>query len=135
MNRIILICLISICLLSACGGGGGGGSSSPPAPVSQAPDDDSTTEEPKEEGFSAPFLPFQNFEQMCENPRSGFDSRGSAFPDLQGTTADENNWIRAWSHELYLWYNEILDVDPESLPTDDYFDQMKTFQTTPSGEP
>jgi len=135
MKRTLFICLISIWLLSACGGGGGGGSPSPPGPISQAPDDDSTAEEPKEEEFSAPFLPYQTFEQKCEVPRSGFDSRGRAFPDLQGTTADENNWIRAWSHELYLWYDEILDVDPENLPTDEYFDLMKTFQTTPSGAP
>ena len=72
---------------------------------------------------------------MCENPRSGFDSRGRAFPDAQGAAVDENNWIRAWSHELYLWDDEIIDVDPESLATDDYFDQMKTFQATPSGAP
>ena len=134
MNRNLLICLISVSLLAACGGGGGG--SAPPAPVSQAPvNEEPATEEPEDEGFSAPFLPYQSFEQMCENPRSGFDSRGRAFPDAQGAAADENNWIRAWSHELYLWYDEIIDVDPESLATNDYFDQMKTFQTTPSGAP
>ncbi len=135
MNQNLLILFIAISLLTACGGGGGG-SSSPPPVVSEAPDSEETeNEEPEEEGFSAPFLPYRNFEQLCENPRTGFDSRGVAFPDAQGTTADENNWIRAWSHDLYLWYDEITDVDPESLPTDEYFEQMRTFETTPSGAP
>lgn len=70
---------------------------------------------------------------MCQNPRSGFDSRGRAFPDVQGTTEDENNWIRSWSNHLYLWYDEITDVDPASLPTPEYFEQMKSFELSPSG--
>ena len=63
----------------------------------------------------------------------------SAFPDGQGTFVDENNWIRAWSNDLYLWYSEIEDVDPESYSGStsavlEYFDLMKSFETTASGE-
>ncbi|MBL6689560.1 MAG: peptidase [Pseudomonadales bacterium] len=72
---------------------------------------------------------------MCADPRSGVDAEGRAFPDVQGTTEDENNWLRSWSNELYLWYDEITDVDPASLSTPEYFDRMQTFETTPSGAP
>jgi len=120
--------LISTAILTACGGGGGGGNASTPAAQISTP--------APQVGFaSGTFEPYQNFEQMCENPRSGVDSRGRAFRDVQGSTADENNWIRSWSNELYLWYTEITDVDPNSLGTEDYFDEMKTFATTPSGAP
>ena len=76
---------------------------------------------------------------MCGAPRSGIDSStGSAFPDGQGTFVDENNWIRAWSNDLYLWYSEIEDVDPESYSGStsavlEYFDLMKSFENTASG--
>ncbi len=66
---------------------------------------------------------------MCEAPRSG------NFPDTPGTTEDENNWLRSWSNELYLWYSEITDENPASYDTPAYFDLMRTFQTTASGAP
>ena len=150
MYRLALTCLFLTFLLTACGGGGGGGSSAP-SPVSQTADDtettddesdtdetddeEPTTEDPDPGGYSAPFEPYQNYEQMCEIPRTGVDTQGNPFPDVQGNTADENNWLRSWSNELYLWYDEIIDVDPESLTTPEYFEQMKTFQTTASGNP
>jgi len=148
MYRLALTCLFLTFLLTACGGGGG---SSDPSPVSQAADEtettddesdtdetddeEPTTEDPDPGGYSAPFEPYQNYEQMCEIPRTGVDTQGNPFPDVQGNTADENNWLRSWSNELYLWYDEIIDVDPESLTTPEYFEQMKTFQTTASGNP
>jgi len=150
MYRLALTCLFLTFLLTACGGGGGGGSSDP-SPVSQpadetettedesdtdeTDDEEPTTEDPDPGGYSAPFEPYQNYEQMCEIPRTGVDTQGNPFPDAQGNTADENNWLRSWSNELYLWYDEIIDVDPESLTTPEYFEQMKTFQTTASGNP
>jgi len=148
MYRLALTCLFLTFLLTACGGGGG---SSAPSPVSQTADEtettedesdtdetddeEPTTEDPDPGGYSAPFEPYQNYEQMCEIPRTGVDTQGNPFPDVQGNTADENNWLRSWSNELYLWYDEIIDVDPESLTTPEYFEQMKTFQTTASGNP
>lgn len=148
MYRLALTCLFLTFLLTACGGGGG---SSDPSPVSQAADEtettddesdtdetddeEPTTEDPDPGGYSAPFEPYQNYEQMCEIPRTGVDTQGNPFQDVQGNTADENNWLRSWSNELYLWYDEIIDVDPESLTTPEYFEQMKTFQTTASGNP
>ena len=79
------------------------------------------------------FRASSDFAAYCANPRSGVDSSGRAFPDLEGSVAYENNWIRSWSNEEYLWYDEIVDVDPIDHDTPDYFDLMRTFATTPSG--
>ena len=55
---------------------------------------------------------------------------------MQGTVVDENFWIRAYSFDTYLWFDEIEDVDPDTLSsTDAYFDIMKTFALSPSGNP
>jgi len=48
----------------------------------------------------------------------------------------ENSWLRSWTHDLYLWYREVPDLDPASYSsTADYFDLLKTSATTPSGHP
>lgn len=54
---------------------------------------------------------------------------------MQGTRVDENNWLRSWSHETYLWYDEIEDVNPACCTTPEYFQRMKTEETTSSGNP
>ncbi len=46
---------------------------------------------------------------QCENPRSS-----SEFDDVQGSIALENFWIRAYSFDTYLWYDEITDFNPNS---------------------
>ncbi len=48
---------------------------------------------------------------------------------------DENNWLRSWSHETYFWYDEIEDVNPACCTTPEYFQLMKTNETTSSGNP
>jgi len=92
---------------AASGGGGGGGTSTWQPGV---------------------FLPSANFDAMCVNPRPGTSDR-------QGTRTDENNWLRSWTNELYLWYSEVNDVDPSQYATDDYFDLLKTNAVTASGQP
>ena len=32
--------------------------------------------------------------------------------DQQCQALNEKHWLRAWSHETYLWYDEIVDRDP-----------------------
>ena len=82
------------------------------------------------------FQPSSHFAALCQNPRSGTDPvSGRAYPDQQGSTLDENNWLRSWTHELYLWYSEVTDVNPSGYTTADYFQLMKTMQTTSSGAP
>lgn len=70
----------------------------------------------------------------CAVPRTGIDPETSfAYVDRQGTTRDENNWLRSWSDDTYLWYAEIVDTDPDCCDTPTYFELMKTMETTPSG--
>ena len=73
------------------------------------------------------FPPARDYAGLCASPRPDEPD------DRQGSFVDENNWLRSWSNDLYLWYDEIVDVDPVLHPTPRYFDLMKTFATTPSG--
>ena len=77
------------------------------------------------------YLPSENFANQCESSHLNTDSQY-----LIGTYEDENNWIRSWSHETYLWYNELPDIDPSSIQdAEEYFNQMKSSATTNSGKP
>ena len=51
-----------------------------------------------------------------------------------GTATDQNNWLRSWTNELYLWYSEVTDRDPSLYSTVDYFPLLKTTATTASGQ-
>lgn len=74
------------------------------------------------------------FQHACAVPRTGIDAQsGFAYVDREGTTRDENNWLRSWSDHTYLWYDEIVDTDPDCCDTPTYFGLMKTTETTPSG--
>ena len=82
------------------------------------------------------FEPPSDFAALCASPRSGTDPyTEQPYPDRQGTTTDENNWLRSWTHELYLWYDEVQDENPALYTTPDYFQLMKTMETTSSGAP
>jgi len=64
----------------------------------------------------------------CAVPRPGVD--------VQGSVADEKNWLRAWTNELYLWYREVPQLDPAAYATPQaYFAVLKTTAVTPSGNP
>ena len=65
---------------------------------------------------------------MCAAPRAGTSDR-------RGTVTDQNNWLRSWTNELYLWYGEVTDVDPSQYTTENYFPLLKTAATTTSGQP
>ncbi len=87
--------------------------------------------------ISGQFLPESTFAAQCQSPRTDTDpTDNSPYPDVQGRTVDENNWLRSWSNNTYLWYDEIVDRDP-GLYDDplDYFDLLKTTALTPSGAP
>jgi carboxyl-terminal processing protease len=80
------------------------------------------------------FLPASTFAGKCVNPRSGTDpDTGQPYNEVLGTSTDENNWLRSWSNDLYLWYNEIADRDPALSITSEYFKALKTTAITPSG--
>ncbi len=140
-SRSVITLVAILGVISACGGGGG--SNAPAAPPVASTPPPAPTPDPTPDGNPAPapddgftpgvYEPLQNYAQLCANPRTGASASGTSFPDSQGTTADENNWIRSWSNYLYLWYGEITDVNPSSQSTPEYFRLMKTFATTPSG--
>lgn len=69
-------------------------------------------------------------------PRSGVDPyTQQAYPDVQGTATDENNWLRSWTNDLYLWYSEVPDLDPANYTTANYFPLLKTSGTDSQGQP
>jgi hypothetical protein len=81
------------------------------------------------------FLDFMTFYAMCEAPRAGINpATGDPYPDVQGDTLDENNFLRSYTDDTYLWYDEVTDRDP-GLYSDplDYFDLLVTNAQTPSG--
>ena len=111
--------------LGACGGGGGS---------------DASLSTGGQQGSSSSgwrpgvFLPADSFAAQCVAPRTGIDpSNGLPFPDIQSDSLAENNWLRSWSDDLYLWYDEVTDSDPVGIATLEYFDLLKTPQVTPSG--
>ena len=121
-SRVLLTGLMAA-LLGSCGGGGGGGSGGGP-PIGGG------------SGFTpGVFAAATSFEARCSAPRSGSDPQGRPWPDRLGTALDEKNWLRSWTHELYLWYREVADRDPAAFSVLDYFDLLKTPQSTASGQP
>lgn len=118
------ICLITILLLmlSACGGSSSGNEN---VEINQTNIWNPGT-----------FHSEGGFAQRCINPRGGINSvTGRAFGDIQGTVLDENNWLRSWSNNWYLWYKEISDQDPAGFShPEEYFPELKTFATTSSGK-
>lgn len=82
------------------------------------------------------FQPYMGLASQCASPRTGIDpGTGRAYPDMQGTVASENNWLRSWINDTYLWYDEVPDLDPNGYQTPAYFDLLKTSAATVSGAP
>ena len=105
--------------LSACGGGGGGGGNTGPSTGNYVP---------------GTFQPSSTFAARCTAPRSGTNpATGQSYPDVAGTATDQNNWLRSWTNELYLWYREVPDLDPSQYATPAYFDLLKTSALSGSG--
>ena len=67
-----------------------------------APNDPTVHSAPGSNWVAGEYLPSRNYANKCVNRRFNAD-----YQDLFGTYADENNWIRSWSHETYLWYNVL----------------------------
>lgn len=119
--------LLAFCglILAACGGGGGSGK---PAGCSGG----ACAAPPWQQ---AVFNPESQFAALCAAPRSGNDPITHVkYPDQPGSILYENNWLRSWTNDLYLWFNEVPDTDPASVATTlAYFKILKTPATTVSG--
>ena len=154
-------CVVLVALLSACGGGG---SSSPvQAPVATgnnaAGSSNTTTGGNSSTTNTGPTWVegeygdwVTDYASQCESPRTSPD-----YNDRAGSSRIENFWIRAYSFDTYLWYDELTDIDPgtdeerlnaelsakgrtdswlsDQTITRKYFELMKTFETSPSGYP
>ncbi len=75
------------------------------------------------------------YANKCAIPRVGKSQvTGKSYPDTQGTVTDENNFLRSWSNDTYLWYNELLDRNPASYSDPlNYFALLKTTARTDTG--
>ena len=113
----------SLLSLAACGGGGGNSGTVAPG----------TGTTPNSTWTAGVFRPSSSFANQCASPRTGNDPSGQPYPDTRGSVLSENNWLRSWTNELYLWYSEVTDRDPGNYQTAEYFNLLKTTQTTPSG--
>jgi len=117
MNKYIFVIIhwfaaLSLLLLIACGG----------------------SSEPELTWTSGVFEDENNFKNLCQIPRSGTDVNGDSFDDQQGSSLHERHFLRSWSNNTYLWYNEINDSDPaQTTSTADYFDLLVTTAITASG--
>ncbi len=125
LRRWLTVSTISAsALLGSCGGGGGTTPTTTTAPATTAP-----------AWVQGQYSPQADFAAMCATPRTGTDPiTGKAYPDRQGNLLDELNWLRSWTDDLYLWFDEVLDQNPASFTSDSsYFAVLKATATTASG--
>ncbi len=98
--------LVTTTLIVACGGGSSSGSTTPPTVTNAGP----------------------TYTAGKYDPSSTFD-------DICNATT-EKFWLRSWTDETYLWYNEVPDLNPVNSDTPvEFFDKLKTSATTASGTP
>ena len=121
----------STILLAACGGSSSssGGTAAP-----------SVVTPPTPTGSSEPtwttgtYEASSSFKDQCAVPRTTRDIDGNAYPDVAGSTTREKFWLRSWTDETYLWYNDVPDINPANSDTRlEYFEKLKTSATTASG--
>ncbi|CCQ11181.1 hypothetical protein PALB_20550 [Pseudoalteromonas luteoviolacea B = ATCC 29581] len=120
-------------LLVGCGGGGGDTSVSPTPTTPVTPPSSNVNT-----WVAGQFTSSETLRHLCEVPRTGTNpyDDNKPYPDKPGTALQEKLWVRSYSHETYLWANELLDNDPALYDSVfSYFDQLKTTATTPSGKP
>ena len=152
LKTFITVLFTVLCSLTmvACGGGGGASSTNTSSTNTSSTNTSSantsssntssanTTTDGTETADNSPvntwvagqYKSAQSFSSRCQTPRSNAN-----YQDLIGSVTDENNWIRSWSHETYLWYNELPDIDPATISDPiAYFDRMKTSAKTASGK-
>ena len=88
--RTVLAGTLLIAALTACGGGGGGGGGGGAGTGGGGGGAGGTTLN----AFDRNIFQTSNLSKdLCLTPRVGTS-------DSQGSTADENDWLRAWSHDL-----------------------------------
>jgi carboxyl-terminal processing protease len=122
---------VAALVLAGCGGGGGGSTAAPMSGTGSTGSSSSgTTYVPGQ------YLAAAQYAAKCASPRSGTDPVTNVkYPDVLGTSTDENNYLRSWTHQLYLWFDQVPDLDPSQYTTAAYFPLLKTSAMSPSGAP
>ncbi len=110
--------LLLLLAIAGCGGGDSGGGGA----LAYAP---------------GVYPPSATLAARCENPRRGTDPwTGKPWPDRPGSALHEKHFLRSWTNELYLWFNEVADRDPANTSgVKDYFALLKTSGLTSTGRP
>jgi len=130
-NKASLAIIAALSGLTLAGCGGGSSMDTTPDPVVTPPASSAPT------WTAGVFEPSDDLKNFCETPRTGNDpfNNNEPYPDQAGSALYEKLWLRSWSDETYLWYDEITDNDPESFDTvAEYFAQLKTEELTDSGD-
>lgn len=130
-NKASLAIIATLSSLTLAGCGGGSSMNETPNPVITPPASTAPT------WTAGVFEPSDELKNFCENPRTGNDpfNNNEPYPDQAGSALYEKLWLRSWSNETYLWYDEIADNDPENFATvASYFAQLKTEELTDSGD-
>ncbi|BAJ01086.1 S41 family peptidase [Shewanella violacea] len=113
-----LLLSLGLITLGACSGGGSIGASSNTSGTTG--DTGTGTGTNSSTWVAGDFAPYADFAQQCVANQSGSE-------------LTEKLWLRSWSDDTYLWYNEILDQDPAPFTVAAYFAQLKTTQLSPTG--
>jgi carboxyl-terminal processing protease len=117
-----LVFIMLFVLIASCGSGGGGGNSNVVFGNNTYDIDNNDGRMP---GI---FLPASTSQSICATPPVPGTN------DRQGTATDGNNFLRSYSTDTYLWYDEIVDREPALFTTPAYFDLLKTEALAPSGK-
>lgn len=138
-RSLLWLAPLAFASLAACGGGDAGTSSTGfvgGSGLSSSSSSSSSSSNGAGDGWvQGVFAPEAQYQARCQNPRTGTDpTTGQRYPDVQGSTLDENFWLRSWTNDLYLWYDEVADADPGTYSTTaSYFAVMQTMAKTSTG--
>ncbi|TMP84260.1 hypothetical protein CWB73_00220 [Pseudoalteromonas phenolica] len=133
---------LSATVLAGCGGGSSNNNTNQTtSPSTNTGNTSDTVTEPT--WTAGHYDSASSFVNQCETPREGTDPFENApYPDQAGTAMHEKMFLRSYTHETYLWYDEVEDKDPkhpdfdsddEKDTVDKYFDHLKTDAKTASG--
>ena len=137
LNTLSLSVAIALSATVLAGCGGGSSNNNTNQTTSPSTNTGSTSNTVTEPTWTAgQYDSASSFVNQCETPREGTDPFENApYPDQAGTAMHEKMFLRSYTHETYLWYDEVEDNDPKSFSSvADYFAQLKTDATTASGD-
>jgi hypothetical protein len=107
-KSILALALLITVAVSGCGGGGGGSSAPKPAATASGSAASAPTVVAVSDNYSA-------LQAQCATPRPAGTVNpftGALYGDTQGSLLTENEWIRDYVYDTYLWYADVPSVDP-----------------------